>query len=210
MIGPRVVLLCWLPLGCIRLIGSVLCRWSKSNDPKVRKRAAKKVAAAARKKAAMHAGATDKFHAESEMETGVPTSRKLYHLLEFRGTCVRNKEGKFPCPTKGFLLDRGVSTEFLEITVLMNHSQKLYPYFPMASCSKPLSPPPTLHFILAGFSLPQGQLFLSEPPATPFHNLSSSINSDSLPPPLMPCFLSTRWFSPIPISPALPSILPFI
>jgi hypothetical protein len=38
-----------------------------------------------------------------------PSRRRLYQRLEFRGVCVQNKAGKFPCPTAGKLLERGVS-----------------------------------------------------------------------------------------------------
>ena len=38
-----------------------------------------------------------------------PSWRLLYQPLEFRGVCVQNKDGKYPCPTVGKLMERGVS-----------------------------------------------------------------------------------------------------
>jgi hypothetical protein len=92
-------------------------RWRKSDDPKARRRAAVKAAADARKAKPAALGpavSIDKNRAESTVEAGLPASKRLYRSLEFRGKCVRSKEGKFPCPTKGFLLEQGVSTDFLE------------------------------------------------------------------------------------------------
>ncbi len=34
-------------------------------------------------------------------------TRKLYKIVRFRGMCVRNKAGLFPCPTEGILFDEG-------------------------------------------------------------------------------------------------------
>jgi hypothetical protein len=43
-------------------------------------------------------------HSEHSVTPHVRTAR-LYKIMKFRGTCVRNKAGLFPCPTVGILYD---------------------------------------------------------------------------------------------------------
>jgi hypothetical protein len=42
----------------------------------------------------------------SKRNVPVIERRRLFQYLEFRGVCIQNKAGGFPCPTVGKLLDR--------------------------------------------------------------------------------------------------------
>ncbi len=81
--------------------------------PRLRKRVEKMLA---KKNSAPNiATAIEKGSAEDGAESTAveqpsrPLRRRLYQPLEFRGVCVQNKDGKYPCPTVGKLMERGVS-----------------------------------------------------------------------------------------------------
>jgi hypothetical protein len=66
---------------------------------------------------------------DQELGAATPTlsssRQRLYQRLEFRGVCMQNKAGIFPCPTVGTLLERGAS---LIIYIYIYHYISIYIY----------------------------------------------------------------------------------
>ena len=92
-----------------------------SRRTKVKKMLVKKNPATGNATAVGTISKTVKSLAEDEVESGADRAvthtmsssrRRLYQPLEFRGVCVQNKAGIFPCPTVGTLLERGASQFF--------------------------------------------------------------------------------------------------
>jgi hypothetical protein len=95
------------------------CRWRDASKaelaeykPRYRKQAEKKLA----KKRQGAAGLVARSEADLKRETNLISSAtapslvlQLFRPMEFRGICVQNKSGEFPCPSVGRLLERGVS-----------------------------------------------------------------------------------------------------
>ncbi len=107
-------------------MGLERCRWRDAEGaelalmtPRLRKREEKSLAKtdpATGNVSAVGKGPSDdepQSDAAKQPSPPQPSRRRLFQNLEFRGVCVQNKAGQFPCPTVGKLLERGASLDVL-------------------------------------------------------------------------------------------------